>query len=205
VSISKWTYVLTGLSVFTLFVACTNKNAEKTVTTPLSATVNGPIKIEIAVEPSVKSASEKAMPTAKFAYYVVKGTEPKIDADLSRRPLFVCCTVMLDDVVPVVEAAIPTLKIPLFAKVQTYTVSASISNSKNTPSVPCAWLTADHLTYKGKRIPFTGKDLYFCSYATESQISARAISDMQATGNGVVVLPRELRVTPSDFVEIVFK
>lgn len=166
-----------------------------------------PSKVEITVAPQVEAAIEKATPAAKFAYYVVKGTEPKAAADLVKRTLFICCNLSLRNVVPIIEGAIPSLNAPQFASAQAYGIARGIMpNPDMKPTDTCALVIDNHLiTYEGREVPFTGKDFALCKTATESQIVARAIKDMRAAGNGVLLLSRGSRAPAPDFVEIVFK
>jgi hypothetical protein len=168
---------------------------------------DAPAKVEIVLASPVKAAIEKATPAEKFAYYVVKGMEPKAAADLVGRTLFVCCRLPLQSVVPIVKAAIPSLKAPQFAGVQAYEiVGGMLSGPGKKPTDPCALLSMDPLGYKGRKVPFTGRELDFCRNATtEPQVLALAIGDMRAAGNGVLLVSRASQAPAPDFAEVVFK
>ena len=189
-------------------IACAPAKNENTGSSPVKPDISvASVKVELSVAPSVKAAIDKVTPTAKYVYFVVKGTEPKSDSDLEKRTLFACCDVPLENVGSIVENAIPSLKAPQFAGVQAYLISANVSNSTKGPGeIYIAWeMSQNHIEYKGRKFPFVGKELAFGRTATMAQIQQRAIQDMRTAGNGVLVLSRGSQAPAPDFVEVVFK
>ncbi len=188
-------------------IACAPAKVENTGASPVKSDIASvPAKVEVTVAPPVKAAIDKATPAAKYVYYVVKGTEPKTDADLEKRTLFVCCNIALNDVLPIAKVAIPSLQAPQFAGVQAYVLS-NFFNPKIKPDENCIGYEMDSfpLMYKGHKLPFTGKELGICRGVSEAQIRQRAIKDMQVAGNGVLLLSRDSQAPAPDFVEVVFK
>ena len=182
-------------------IACAPAKVENTGASPVKSDIAvTPAKVEISVAPPVKAAIDKATPAAKYVYYVVKGTEPKAATDLTKRTLFVCCAMSYDNIFPIVEDAIPSMNAPQYAGVQAYVVSLRPNESRIRTE-----LSIDHLKYKGRNVPFTGKELVFFRDVTEGGIQQRAIEEMRAAGNGVLLLSRDLQAPGADFVEVVFK
>jgi hypothetical protein len=182
-------------------IACAPAKLENKGASPVKSDITGaPAKVEISVAPPVKAAIDKATPAAKYAYYVVKGAEPKVATDLTKRTLFICCVMPFDNIFPIVESAIPSLNAPLYAGVQAYVISLRPNESRIRSE-----LSIEYLKHKGRKVPFKGKEIVFFKDVTEDEIQQRAIEDMRADANGVLLLSRGSKAPATDFVEIVFK
>ena len=157
-----------------------------------------PPTVEVKIPPDVKTDFESAKPTAKFAFYVIRGAEPLTAAEVKKRTVFVCCEIKAEDVGMAMQE-IPYWR--LFAGAQMYGVFHG--TGCDATHAKTEHFNIEGAIISGEEVHFARTTFLYCQ--KEDRILAHAIEAMRVTPNGVLLVPRSLKAPAPDFTEVLFK
>ncbi len=158
--------------------------------------------VEINIPNDTKKSFASAHPVDKFAFYVIKGKEPKTVEDLKKRTLFVCCDAKIDDSQSGMAGALPGI-IPyykLFAGKQEYGIDKSAACD---PSQARTQKFGFNGSINGTKAKFETFTILYCR--KPDQVLSYAIEAVRKDANGVLLVPRGAKAPAPDLIELIFE